>query len=247
MKNMLKITLSAVAVATMMFAIGCSNSSSPIAANTSTVDPLSTIITNSTSDLTPICADGQFPNDNGETPFGAPTGGKDGGPNGGGPNGGGPHGDGPHGGGPGMRDSSKFGQLRMILPCLKLTADQMTALKALMDGFKTSADKIMTDARTAEQPFRIEADAKVKSIKDAVKAGTMTRAEAKTAIDAIRTQLIADTKPIRDAARASMADLQNSLLPQIRALLTPEQLAIWDAWMTAGTIPCTPPKGGVGH
>jgi hypothetical protein len=239
MKNTIKIALSAVATAVMMFAIGCSNNgSSPVAANdNTTTDALTSIVTNSSTDLSPICPDGQFPNDNGETPFGAPTDG--------------PKGGGPNGGGPGMKDSSKFGQLPRILPCLKLTADQMSQLKALMEGFKTSADKIMKDERTAEQPLRTAADAQVKVIRDAVKAGTMTRDSAHAAIDAIRTQLIADTKPLRDAARASITDLQNTLLPQVRALLTADQQAIWDAWMTTGTIPCTPPPppphGGRGH
>lgn len=248
MKRSMKIAFSTVAATVLMFAIGCSNSdNSPVAATENT-DVLTTLVDNSSTDLTPVCPDGQFPNDDGVTPFASPNGDDHRGPNGGGPKGGGPNGGGPRGGGPGMMgDSSKFGQLGRILPCLTLTADQLTQLKSLMDAHRTAVDQIINDARTAEQPFRTAADEKVKAIKAEVLAGTMTRDSARAAIQAIRTQLIADTKPLRDAARTQITDLQNALLPQIRAILTAEQQAIWDAWMTSGTVPCTPPRHGKGH
>lgn len=237
MKNTMKITLSTVAAAVVMFAIGCSNNSSPLAANSTESTTLTTILADGSADFTSVSDEGQFPNDNGETSFCSPPGGgEDRGPRGGGPKGGGPH-----SGGLGLRDSSKFGQLHRILPCLELTADQMTQLKALLDGGRTSAEQIMKDERTAEQPFRASADTQVKAIRAAVKAGTLTRDEAHAQIEAIRTQLIADTKPLREAARTAINDLQTALVPQIRAILTEAQMAIWDAWMTAGTVPCTPP------
>ncbi|MBI3258455.1 MAG: hypothetical protein HYZ54_03085 [Ignavibacteriae bacterium] len=234
----MKITLSTVAAAVVMFAIGCSNNdSSPLAANSSESTTLTTILADGSADFTSVSDEGQFPNDNGETPFCNPPSGDNRGPRGGGPN----------GGGPGLRDSSKFGQLPRILPCLELTADQMTQLRTLLEGGRTAVEQIMKDERTAEQPFRAAADSQVKAIRAAVAAGTLTRAEAHAQIDAIRTQLMADTKPLREAARAAISDLQAGLIPQIRAILTDAQMAIWDAWMTTGTVPCTPPHGGRGH
>lgn len=243
MKNTLKITLLTVASAVVMFTIGCSNNgSSPLSSNSDNgSDELTSIVNNSSTDFTSVSENGEFPNDNGETSFCTPPSGERGRHHEGG---------GPRGGGIGLRDSSKFGQLPRILPCLELTEDQITQLRTLMEGFKTSVNQILTDTRAAEQPFRAAADSQVKVIRDAVKAGTMTREEARTAIEAIRAQLIADTKPLREAARAAIEDLQNALLPQIRALLTETQLAIWDAWMTAGTVPCTPDRkhhGGRGR
>lgn len=237
MKRTLKIAFMTVATTVVLFTIGCSNNdNSPLSSSEST-DALTTLLTNNSTDLTPVCPDGDFPNDDGVTPYGSPMGDDRRGPKGGGPK----------GGGHGIADTSKFGQLGRILPCLTLTADQLTQLRSLMETHRTSVHQIMTDTRTAEQPFRTAADEQVKAIKDQVLAGTMTRDSARSAIMAIRTQLVADTKPLRDAARVQIEDLQNALVSQIRAILTAEQQAIWDAWMTSGTVPCTPPRHGKGH
>ncbi|MBK9246914.1 MAG: hypothetical protein IPM69_02070 [Ignavibacteria bacterium] len=241
MKRSMKIAFMTFASTVLMLSVGCSNNGTNPEDSRDGTDALTTIMDNSSTDLTPICPDGQFPNDDGVTPYGSPMGddhrGLKGGRDDRGPK-----------DGIGMRDTSRFGQLHRILPCLTLTADQLTQLRSLMEGFRTSAHQIMSDTRAAEQPFRTDADEQVKTIRDQVLAGTMTRDSARVAIQAIRTQLIADTKPLRDAARAAIADLQNGLLPQIRAILTADQQAIWDAWMTSGTVPCTrPPHHGKGH
>jgi len=73
---------------------------------------------------------------------------------------------------------------------------------------------------------------------DGVKAGTITRADAKIQLDAIRATLKEALKPGRDAAVAQIQPLQDAAFTQIRTLFTADQQALWDRWMTTGVLPC---------
>ena len=197
MKKTLLVTLNAVAVFSILFAIGCSSNSSPVGtSNGTTIDnQLSAFISDNTSttddnaalfrDSDPMgCDNSQF---------------GEGGRRGKGHHGGGPNGGGHRGGDKKPRPQTKFDSLRLVLDCLTLTTEQNTAVRQVLDDLHTQVGKIMQAARIDQEPLRAEAKAKAKVILDGVKAGTTTRADAKIQLDAIRIALNESLKPGRDA------------------------------------------------
>ncbi len=191
-------------------------------------------------------------------------------------------------GGPGGKSPNGSVRLRPLpLPCLGLDSAQMqqlqqimadaaTAAKAARDAYMQAMAPIRTqdsiamaayraataDVRaqlqTLQQNYRQQATDILKQVKD----GTMTRTDAKTALDALRAQFAADAKPLldqmaaanqalraalsaNDAARKAANDAYQSALKQIQddmnakigAILTPAQLVIWQQWLAGGN-PC---------
>lgn len=136
------------------------------------------------------------------------------------------------------RPKTKFDSLRLVLPCLKLTAEQDTAVRTVLTTLHTQIDSILKATRTAQLPLRQDAQAKAKAVLDSLKAGSITREAAKTQLDAIRLELETALQPGRDAAKAVITTLQNDALTAIRGLLTTEQQAPWDIWISTGQLPC---------
>ena len=193
------------------------------------------------------------------------------------------------GGGNGNGGPGKGGiRLRPLpIPCLDLDSAQMLQVRQLMSD-ASSASKAAGDAyRTAMQPIR-DADSaamadyrlatkgvqqqlqdmqkkfrqQAQDVLAQVKAGTMTRDDAKLALQALRTQFETDTKGLRDqmnaardtlklalsannsarkaandAYQAALKQIQSDLNTKIAALLTPGQLLKWQLWL-AGGDPC---------
>lgn len=133
---------------------------------------------------------------------------------------------------------NKFDSLRLVLPCLKLTAEQDSNLRVLLAALHQQVDSIMKATREAQLPLRQEAQAKAKLVLDSLKAGTITRDQAKADLDAIRQELETALQPGRDAAKAAIKALQSATLTAIRGILTAEQVAAYDIWLSTGQLPC---------
>jgi hypothetical protein len=239
MKKIFSATLRVAVAFSILFAIGCSSDSNPLSSTSSTSidNQLTSFINDNTSktddnaalfrDADPMgCDKSQF--------------GEDGRRGKGSRGGEGHHGEGGHRGDgdhqPPLR--TKFDSLRLILHCLTLTSEQDTAVRQILNSLHTQVDAILQATRAAQEPLRTDAKAKAQVVLDGVKAGTITRADAKVQLDAIRTALNDALKPGRDAAFAQIQPLQDAALSQIRPLLTAAQQAQWDAWVTTGVLPC---------
>jgi len=141
----------------------------------------------------------------------------------------------------GRRPDVKRDDLRGILPCLQLTAEQKTALEPLMTAHRDCVKAALDAHKAATQPVRTRLQELGKSLRDQVKAGTITREEAATQMKAAQEAAKAETQAADDALKAALEACKARLYEQIVGLLTPEQLTIWNNWITTGEIPC--PRG----
>lgn len=185
------------------------------------------------------------------------------------------------------KDSGKTRMRRLPIDCLGLDSAQMTQLKLLMEqsGLATRA---ANDAyRAALAPIRAKDSAAMAAYREAtkgtqeqlkamqakyrqmsseimaqVKAGTITRDEAKLKLADLRAQFEAESKELRskleaaraqlradlastaadrkaamDAYQAALKAIQGKLYEDIAAMLTPEQLIKWNLWLNGGD-PC---------
>ncbi|MBX7154113.1 MAG: hypothetical protein K1X91_04065 [Bacteriodetes bacterium] len=241
--NIQKVLLSAVTLLSVVV-IGCSNLIDPTDGTTSSANveqQLSMFVTqnsNTTSDdallfpeLDTMCPKGDIPFEKGHHGKGGHGhhGGKDGLDD--------------HHGGIGHKGGfdkprTKFDSLRLVLPCLQLTAEQDTAVRAILTTLHTQVGSILKATRDAQLPLRQDAQAKAKVVLDSLKAGSITRDEAKAQLDTIRQELETALQPGRDAAKAAITTLQNDALTAIRALLTTSQQVAWDIWISTGQLPC---------
>lgn len=133
-----------------------------------------------------------------------------------------------------------------ILGCLELTADQKTAIATLLRDHQDCTKSVMDSLRSSEKPLVEAARAAQKAVRDQLKAGTITRDEARAQLAQIKADLKAqlESNPVREWARQALENCRQELYAQIRALLTAEQQVIWDEWVATGTLPCDPRKGG---
>lgn len=135
--------------------------------------------------------------------------------------------------------------LRAILPCLKLTAEQRTQLERLMQAHRDCVKAAVEAHRTSVEPIRLRLQELGKSLREQVKAGTITREEAaaqmKAAHEAARTEM----QTANETLKAALEACKSGLYTQITSILTAEQLTIWNNWLATGEIPCRrTPKDG---
>lgn len=131
--------------------------------------------------------------------------------------------------------------LRAVIDCLKLTPEQMTQLQALHQAKHDCEKSAKEQLKATVEPIRQQEKALHESLKAQVKAGTITRAEAHAQMKAFKD---ANAQAMRDAAnvmRAAVKVCNDTFLVGIEALLTPEQLILWNQWKTTGTNPCETP------
>ena len=130
---------------------------------------------------------------------------------------------------------------RAVIDCLKLTPEQMTQLQALHQAKHECEKSAKEQLKGTVEPIRQQEKALHESLKSQVKAGTITRAEAHAQMKAFKD---ANAQAMRDAAdvmRAAVKVCNDTFLAGIEALLTPEQLSLWNQWKTTGTNPCDTP------
>lgn len=148
----------------------------------------------------------------------------------------------PNGGGPvkGDKGGEKPGDKGGIFKKLNLTADQMGAVDLLEKQRKACEDPIIAALKASEKTIMDAFKAERDAVKAAVQAGTMTQEAARTAIRDIenRQREALKNNPARATAEAALKACRDTFNAGVRALLTPEQQAIWDAFLA---------NPGVGH
>jgi len=142
--------------------------------------------------------------------------------------------------------SPKRAHLRAVIDCLKLTEDQMKQVQALHQA-KHDCEKVAREQfRAIAGPIRQEEKALHKSLHEQLKAGTLTRAEANAQLEAFKAKNAAVMQSAIETMKTTVRACNDTLLAGIEALLTPEQLLLWNQWKATGTNPCdTPSKGDV--
>lgn len=145
------------------------------------------------------------------------------------------------------RDSLRIGKghkgradsLSMIIKCLNLDANQTVAVKTITDSLRLQVRSILQATREEQKPLRESAREQAKVVFDQLKAGTISKDEAITQLDAIRTALVTALEPGRTKAQEQIKVVRDSAIAQIRELLTDEQKAILDNWIATSIIPCS--------
>lgn len=141
----------------------------------------------------------------------------------------------------GRRPDVKRDDLRAILPCLQLTAEQKTALEPLMTAHRDCVKAALDAHKAATQPVRARLQELGKSLREQVKAGTITREDAATQMKAAQDAAKAEMQAADEALKAALEACKTTLYGQISGILTAEQLTIWTNWLTTGEVPC--PRG----
>ncbi len=136
--------------------------------------------------------------------------------------------------------SNRPARLESVLPCLKLSAEQLAKLREFMSANRDCEKAAKDQFRAVIEPIRQQQKAAIDAIKEQVKAGTLTKADARTKIEALNASLKPAVKSAEAAMKAALDACRASLMANIESILTPEQLVIWMQWKTTGKAPCDP-------
>jgi len=138
---------------------------------------------------------------------------------------------------------------------LKLTKDQMPAVMKVMWNYQGCVQQVLAASYAQRKQIMYAAGQQQKAIMDALKAALKAagkdtaaiHAARKTAMDAMKA-LNADTKAKLDALidTKALCDCWNKMITDFEALLTPNQLTLFKAWLAKQKTPCdqtttTPP------
>ncbi len=140
--------------------------------------------------------------------------------------------------------SPKRAHLRAVIDCLKLTEDQMKQVQALHQAKHDCEKSAREQFRAIAGPIRQEEKVLHKSLHEQLKAGTLTRAEANAQLEAFKAKNAAVMQSAIETMKAAVKACNDTLLAGIEALLTPEQLLLWNQWKATGTNPCDTPSNG---
>ena len=137
--------------------------------------------------------------------------------------------------------SPKRAHLRAVIDCLKLTEDQMKQVQALHQAKHECEKSAREQLKAIAGPIRQEEKALHKSLRAQLEAGTITRAEANSQLEAFKAKNAAIMQSAIDTMKATVKACNDTLLAGIEALLTPDQLLLWNQWKATGTNPCSSP------
>ena len=138
--------------------------------------------------------------------------------------------------------SPKRAHLRAVIDCLKLTEDQMKQVQALHQAKHDCEKAAREQFKVTVEPIRLQEKALHDSLKAQVKAGTITRADAHAQIKAFKDANASTMQAAIETMKAAVKACNDTLLAGIEALLTPEQLLLWNQWKATGTNPCDVPN-----
>lgn len=142
------------------------------------------------------------------------------------------------------REGERNDRVELVLPCLKLTADQMAKLREFAKA-KADCEKPARDAfRAALEPLRQQQKATIDSIRGLVKSGAMTAADGRKAIEAANKAIGEQIKAAEAAMKAAIQPCNEKFLADIASILNADQKALWDQWRATGVIPCDRRGGG---
>lgn len=136
------------------------------------------------------------------------------------------------------------GPFQRIFAEMKIDDTQKEAIKLLIEAHRNCEKEAVTALKAAQLPYiQLGNDAR-KAIMESLKAGEITKEEAKaqlTELNAnIRAQMEAD--PAVQAALAQLKACWDTLLASIREVLTPDQQILWDEFVAKLATKTTPIK-----
>ncbi len=134
-----------------------------------------------------------------------------------------------------------FGKhLGLFFRRLNLSDQQKSDLKALMVKFHDDMKPLVQQFRDANADIIKATNIARKAILDQVKAGTMTREEAKTALKDLndRTREQIKNNPATQTIKESMCALRATLFSDIASKLTGEQVTKWETFSSKIPNPC---------
>ena len=136
----------------------------------------------------------------------------------------------------------KRAHLRAVIDCLKLTEDQMKQVQALHQAKHDCEKAAREQFRAIAGPIRQEEKVLHKSLHEQLKAGTLTRAEANAQLEAFKAKNAAVMQSAIETMKAAVKACNQTMLAGTEALLTPEQLLLWNQWKATGINPCDEPS-----
>ena len=149
-----------------------------------------------------------------------------------------PHADPFHGRGPGRgpgdnghgRDFGglKRGSYERIIAQLGLTAEQLASVRLCFVAKRTCDSTSAAEYRAARKAAMDEMHASMGDIRAQVEAGTMTKEEARAAIAELQHSYRAEVQELLTTLKAAMDACRASFESCVEAVLTADQLAIWE-------------------
>ena len=136
----------------------------------------------------------------------------------------------------------KRAHLRAVIDCLKLTEDQMKQVQALHQAKHDCEKSAREQFKATVEPIRQQEKALHESLKSQMKAGTITRAEAHAQIKAFKDLNAQTMQSAIETMKAAVKACNQTMLAGTEALLTPEQMLLWNQWKATGTNPCDEPS-----
>ena len=125
------------------------------------------------------------------------------------------------------------GPFNKIFADMKLDSLQREAIKVLIEAHRNCEREAVTALKAAQLPYIQLGNENRKAIMESLKAGEITKEEAKALLkelnDNIRAQMESD--PVVQATLAQLKACFDTLLASIRETLTPEQQILWDEFV----------------
>ena len=135
----------------------------------------------------------------------------------------------------------KRAHLRQVIDCLKLSAEQMTQLQSLINAKRDCEKAAKEQFKATAGPIREAEIALHKSLREQMAAGTITRVDANAQLEAFKAKNAATMQAAIETMKAAVKACNDALEAAIIAMLTPEQLLLWNQWKATGTNPCDSP------
>jgi len=123
----------------------------------------------------------------------------------------------------------------LIFRQMQLDSAQRVAMKAHFDAHRDCVMGWLQMLRDSQMEIITAAREEVKAIRDAYKAGEMSKEEAVAAIKEINaaTREALRNNPINELVQAGLIDCNDELIANIKSELTAEQLVMFEAWLAA--------------
>ncbi len=121
----------------------------------------------------------------------------------------------------------------LIFRQMQLDSAQRVAMKAYFDAHRDCVQGWLQMLRESQMEIISAAREEVKAIRDAYKAGEMTKEEAVAAIKEINaaTREALRNNPTNELVRAGLLDCNDELIANIKSELTEKQLVMFEAWL----------------
>lgn len=124
--------------------------------------------------------------------------------------------------------------MKRVFRAMKLTPEQREQVKTFHIEFRECIVPAVKSFREAAKPFIEEANEARKAIREQVRAGELTREEAREQIKAlnIETKEKIQNDPTCQEAKEAMCNCRTTFLDSIESILVDSQIEIWEKWKT---------------